>query len=184
MISNCGKDENGRYSGGQAGDQTGKEYTVQPWYNRPWTCVLRYPEKDIRRKLAEIARAAAENDNIGYDQSQRLTYYNSLKAAGWEPSKIKQKCEADCSASTAANVIATGYLMNVAALKTVSPSLTTRTIREELKKAGFQVLTDSKFTKSEDYLRPGDILLCEGHHVAINLDKGKKVEKGGQANGK
>lgn len=28
MISNCGHDENNRYSGGKAGDQTGTEYRI------------------------------------------------------------------------------------------------------------------------------------------------------------
>lgn len=28
MISNCGHDENNRYSGGKAGDQTGTEWRV------------------------------------------------------------------------------------------------------------------------------------------------------------
>lgn len=176
MISNCGKDENGRYAGGKAGDQTGEEYSVRSWYDRPWSCVLRYPRADVRKKLAEIARAAAENDNIGYDQNERLTYYERLKAVGWEPSKIKVKCESDCSASTAANIIATGHLMDVSELKKISPSLTTHVMRNELMKAGFQVLTDPKYTKSEDYLRRGDILLCDGHHVAINLDRGKKAK--------
>ena len=32
MISNCGHDENGRYSGGKAGDQTGTEWQVINWY--------------------------------------------------------------------------------------------------------------------------------------------------------
>ena len=35
MISNCGHDENNRYSGGKAGDQTGTEWRVINWYNRP-----------------------------------------------------------------------------------------------------------------------------------------------------
>ena len=35
-ISNCGHDENGKYTGGAAGDQTGTEYQVRAWYNRPW----------------------------------------------------------------------------------------------------------------------------------------------------
>ena len=41
MISNSGSDENGKYSGGQAGDQTGKEWQIRSWYNRPWNYVLR-----------------------------------------------------------------------------------------------------------------------------------------------
>lgn len=43
MISNCGHDENNRYRGGKAGDQTGTEWRVINWYNRPWKCVLRHP---------------------------------------------------------------------------------------------------------------------------------------------
>ena len=34
MISNCGHDENGRYSGGKAGDQTGTEWQVINWYSK------------------------------------------------------------------------------------------------------------------------------------------------------
>lgn len=37
MISNCGHDENGRYSGGKAGDQTGTEWQVINWYSRQVT---------------------------------------------------------------------------------------------------------------------------------------------------
>lgn len=44
MISNCGHDERGKYSGGKAGDQTGTEWQVINWYNRPWKCVLRHPD--------------------------------------------------------------------------------------------------------------------------------------------
>lgn len=40
-ISNSGSDEHGNYKGGQAGDQTGREWYIRDWYNRPWNCVLR-----------------------------------------------------------------------------------------------------------------------------------------------
>lgn len=53
MISNCGHDENGRYSGGKAGDQTGTEWRVINWYNRPWKCVLRHPNADVRAMSSE-----------------------------------------------------------------------------------------------------------------------------------
>ena len=43
-ISNSGSDENGGARGGSAGDQTGKEWQMRAWYNRPWSCVLRYPD--------------------------------------------------------------------------------------------------------------------------------------------
>ena len=174
-IANCGSDERGKYSGGSAGDQTGKEYCVRPWYNRPWLCVLRHPDAKVGQKLATKAKNAANNDNIGYDQGQRLTFYNALKAVNWKPKDIKTKCEADCSSSTAALVIAVGHALNLTKLQKVNPSCTTSDLRAALRAAGFEVLTDSKYLTSDDYLLPGDILLKDGSHVAINLTTGSKA---------
>ena len=72
MISNCGHDENNRYSGGKAGDQTGTEWRVINWYNRPWKCVLRHPDAKVRKMIASMAKAAAVNNMVGYCQSHRL----------------------------------------------------------------------------------------------------------------
>ena len=47
-ISNSGHDENGRYNGGAAGDQTGDEWYLRSWYNRPWNCVIRYTKNHIK----------------------------------------------------------------------------------------------------------------------------------------
>lgn len=175
-ISNCGHDENGRYSGGKAGDQTGTEYQVRSWYSVPWLCVLRHPDHKVGKQLAKIAKAAANNDNIGYDQGQRGTYYTQLKKANWKPKNIKVKCEADCSSSTAANVIAAGYRLGVEKLQNVNPNCTTSNLRAALKAVGFEVLTKSKYLTSDSYLIPGDVLLCDGHHVAINLTRGSKAD--------
>ena len=175
-ISNCGHDENGGYSGGKAGDQTGTEYQVRSWYNRPWDCVLRHPKTAIQNDIAKLARQAAKNDLIGYDQDQRDTFWEQLKnAASYLPANIKTACEADCSSSTAAIVKAVGYRKKDAKLKGVSPDLWTGNMKPALKSAGFEVLTDSKYRTSQDYLMPGDILLNEAHHVAINLTKGSKA---------
>lgn len=174
-ISNCGRDENGRYRGGKAGDQTGKEYRIMSWYNRPWKCVLRHPNEEVGGTLAKIAKAAAKNEKIGYDQSQRTTYHTQLKAAGWKPEKIKTKCEADCSSSTAANIIAVGHQMGIKELQNVNPNCTTSNLRAALKVAGFEVLTHSRYLAGDDYLLPGDVLLNDGHHVAINLTSGLKA---------
>ena len=174
-ISNCGHDENGKYKGGKAGDQTGKEYQIMSWYNRPWKCVLRYPDTDVGGTLAKIAKAAAKNEKIGYDQSQRTTYHTQLKAAGWKPEKIKTKCEADCSSSTAANVIAAGHQMGIKKLQEINPNCTTSNLRAVLKAAGFEVLTHSRYLAGDEYLQPGDVLLNDGHHVAINLTLGSKA---------
>lgn len=54
MISNCGHDENGRYSGGKAGDQTGTEWQVINWYSRPWKCVLRHPNAETLKEMTTV----------------------------------------------------------------------------------------------------------------------------------
>ena len=175
MISNCGHDEHGRYTGGQAGDQTGKEWEIIPWYSRPWNCVLRHPDRRVGEMIAELARKAAQNDKIGYDQGGRTSYWKQLSAVGYDPSKITVACEADCSSGVAANVKAAGYLLNIPALKNTSKDLYTGNMRQALRDDGFEVLTEKKYLTSDKYLLPGDILLYEGHHTAANLDMGKKV---------
>lgn len=171
-ISNCGHDERGQYRGGKAGDQTGGEYTIRAWYNRPWDVVLRPATAKIGARLAKIAKQAAENNAIGYDQGQRKTYFEQLKKAGWHPERIRTKCEADCSSSTAANIIATGFQLDIDELK-ISPDLWTGNMKAALKKAGFEALTSKRYRTSPKNLLPGDVLLNEAAHVAINLTAGE-----------
>ena len=175
-LSNSGGDENNKLNSGKAGDQTGKEWQLRAWYNRPWTHVFRY-EKDARvpETLVCLGCAAALNDKIGYDQWQRTTYWTQLKEVGYDPSKITTPCEEDCSAGVAANVKAAGYILDIPALQGVSYNMTSRNTVANLTKAGFTVLKDKKYLTSGDYLLPGDILLYENHHVSMNITKGKKV---------
>lgn len=175
MISNSGKDENGRYAGGAAGDQSKAEWRIIPWYNRPWNCVLRHPKEEVRELIAKMARAAANNDNIGYDQYQRNTFWEQLQKNDYKVSSIKTKCEADCSAGVCSIVKAVGHRQGIKKLKDI-PITTTHYMKDIFKKAGFTVLTDSKYLTSDDYLMPGDILLNEQHHTATNLDMGSKVK--------
>ena len=176
MISNCGHDERGKYSGGQAGDQKGNEWAVIPWYSRPWDYVLRHPDAAVRKKIVELASKAANNDMIGYDQGDRYSFWQQLKAAEYAPDKITVPCESDCSAGVAAIVKAVGYLMGNPKLQGVSIYCHTGNLRAALKAAGFEVLTASKYLANDKYLLAGDVLLYEGHHTAINLDDGASAE--------
>lgn len=174
-IANSGHDENGRYSGGKAGDQTGSEWEVRSWYNRPWNCVARF-DKAVGEDIAKLAKNAANNDKIGYDQSQRTTFWNQLRVAkDYDPKNITKACEADCSAGVAAIVKAVGYRKGLAKLKNVSVDLYTGNEKSILKTAGAKILTDSKYLTSDAYLLPGDILINERSHTAINLTTGSKV---------
>lgn len=160
MVVSCGHDENGKYRNGTAGDQTGTEYYERAWYNPSygWDVVLRHPVANVGKTVAKIAKAAAQNDKIGYDQNQRLTFYNQLKSVYWYPEKITVACEADCSSSTAACIIATGMRLNMPLLSKVSPSLTTRNMKDALIAAGYKAYTNAEYTKSENMLKEGDIL--------------------------
>ena len=175
MISNCGHDENGRYSGGKAGDQTGTEWQVINWYNRPWKCVLRHPNADVRAMIASMAKAAAVNNKIGYCQSHRGTFWTNLADSNYDPAQITVACEADCSSGVAAIVKGAGYRLGIDALKKVSTACYTGNLRAALKAAGFEVLTESKYLTSDAYLLAGDILLNDGAHTATNLTDGAKA---------
>lgn len=176
MISNSGHDEKNKYTGGAAGDQTGNEWTTRKWYSRPWACVLRYEKnKRVPALIAEMAEAAAKNNKIGYDQWQRLTFWQELKKAEYNPALIGNKCEADCSAGVMAIVKAAGYRLNNKALQGVNVNDVCRQMRADLVKAGFTCLTAKKYLISDEYLLPGDILLNDHAHTCINLTAGKKA---------
>ena len=173
-ISNSGKDENGAYTGGKAGDQSGHEWELKAWYNRPWTVVLRFLDQAVAETIARLGIGAALNNLIGYDQNQRNTYWTQLKAAGYDPSKINVACEEDCTAGVSANVKAAGFIHGIKALQDVS-ICSSRNMRSVFTKAGFVALTDSKYLTSTKYLLPGDILLYENHHAATNITVGSAV---------
>lgn len=176
-ISNSGHDERGKYRGGKAGDQTGGEWCLRSYYVYPyggWNAVLRHPNLKVGETLADLHTKAAKNNNVGYDMNQRNTYWTQLVKANYDPSKIKTPCEADCSKGVCDNVRATGYILNISALKNHKATYT-GDMRRELKKAGFIVLTDKKYLTSPDYLLPGDILLNDKNHTCVNITKGKKA---------
>ena len=173
LISNSGSDQNYDIAGGRAGDQTTHEWQVRTWYNRPWNCVLRYPDRKVGNLLAELGIEAAKNDLIGYDQYQRDTYWHNLQDSNYRPSQITVACQADCSAGVIANTKAVGYLLNIPALQRIAATYT-GDMRIAYKNAGFEVLTDSKYLNGYDYLMPGDVLLNDVHHTATNLGIGAK----------
>lgn len=171
-ISNTGHDEHGKYHGGDAGDQGG-EYTLRSWYNRPWTVVLRWPDSAVGLKIAQLACAAALNDRIGYDQYQRNTFWAQLEKVGYDPAKVKTKCETDCTASTTAIIKSVGHLLDIPALANLPLDTYSGNMKSRFVKAGFRVLTATRYLTGYQYLLPGDVLLYDGHHAAINVTKGK-----------
>lgn len=176
MISNCGHDERNKYTGGKAGDQTGEEWKIREWYDKPWNCVLRHPDPKIREMIADKAEKAAKNDYIGYDMNQRYTFWEVLRTvADYDPAKIMTACEADCSSGVTAIVRAIGFQLGIEKLQNIPEKTYTEDMKENFVKAGFNVLTAKKYTKSQDDLLRGDILLNYTKHVTTNLTDGKNV---------
>ena len=178
MLSNSGHDSRGRYSGDIAGDQGG-EWSLIPWYNYGdggWDYVLRHPSPTIRYYIKEFAVQAANNNNIGYDQSERYSFWHQLAASGYYPMNIKVPCEADCSAGVLAIVKAVGYVTGTPALQNVSIYGYTGNERAILTAAGFVALSDRKYLTSDAYLLAGDILLNEINHTCICVTDGSMAE--------
>lgn len=175
-IAHASIDENKTTKNGQAGDQTGKEVCVRTWYSKPWTVLLRYPDRSVRQRIAEIAEILANDNLIGYDQNERNSLHDVLKACDYDLNTFflrGQKVETDCSAFVTCVCIAAG----IKGLEYAGNAPTTATMKSVFKKSGFEVLTDEKYVTQSDYLSEGDILLKPSSHTVIVLDDGDKYGK-------
>ena len=108
-IGSARIDENGKLSGGKAGDQTGKEVSIQDYYmhSKGWY-LLRPKSVEDADKMAAAMSAACNNDNIGYDQSNRLDVISKLGRYG-SMAKIAEKTEADCGTLVRGCCIEAGF---------------------------------------------------------------------------
>lgn len=170
-IGHASLDENGKATGGTAGDQTGKEVCTRNWYSKGWNVVLRPTSAALAEKSAKACEAGCNNPNIGYDQGGRNTLNTQAKAVGYDLAKIAKACECDCSSFMHVCAIAGG-----AALSYGSNGCTTSTMVSVFTKSGaYEKLTDSKYLTSDKYLRRGDILVKEGSHTVMALENGAQA---------
>ena len=174
LIGHASIDENGKASGGKAGDQTKKELCTRNWYKKPWSVLLRAKDPKMAEKIAVACEQACANNKIGYDQGQRNTLYTQAKAVNFDLSKITTACECDCSSLACICAIAAGAPADK--LYVGGNMGTTRTMRNYFRSTGmFEILTDSKYLTISDYLKRGDIVVNEGSHTFIVLSNGSKV---------
>lgn len=168
-IGHASLDERGKISGGQAGDQNGKEVCTRQWYSKPWEVLLRPLDADLAEKSARACEAGCANDNIGYDQKSRNGLHTQAQAVGYDLSKIKTPCNTDCSAFMTVCAIAGG----ATGLEYIGNAPTTSTMVNAFVKTGkYQQLIDSKYLTSDKYLRRGDILVKPGSHTVMVLGNG------------
>lgn len=151
-------DEKGGYSGGVAGDQTGKEVSTQPYYmhKHGWYC-LRPKTAATANKIAKAMKDACANDNIGYDQGGRFGIITAIQKYG-NMKKITTKTEGDCSTLVRACCMEAGIYPE---------NFTTYNEASILEKTG---KFEKKFeVTSEKDLYKGDILVSKkkGHTVVV-----------------
>ena len=169
-IGNAVGDEHGKASGGEPGDQTGKELRIQPWYkNKKGWRVFRPKSYEVAQRLAEDMRAACNNPNIGYDQKQRNTLYNVAQRFGFDCKEVAEPCECDCSSLVRVCLAYAGIMLS---------NFNTATEPSKLINSGqFDELTGIEVTDTHDYLRTGDILVTAVKgHTAIVLNNGDRVD--------
>jgi len=172
LIGHASSDERGKYSGGQAGEQNGREVYTREYYDRPFLVVIRPKSEAIAEKIATAMEEACANSNIGYDQYQRTTLYTEAKKVGFNLSKVMTPCETDCSALVAVCVNAAGI--------PVSKDIYTGNEEQALLKTNqFDVVYKSSSIGADpSILKRGDILLYPYHHTAVALSDGSGNENG------
>lgn len=151
---------------GVSGDQTGKEVCKRSWYSKPWDCVIRFKSSTMADMVALCMEKAAANDNIGYSQKDRNTLFNECRAFGYDVSKVTKKCNCDCSSLVSVACMYAG--IDEKLLYIYGNCATTRTLKASLQRTGeVEIFTTADYTTKSDKLKRGDILLSEGHHVAV-----------------
>ena len=170
LIGHASISEKGTIEGAK-GDSTGKEVCTRTWYSKPWSYMAIHPDPDIRERHAQAVEAACANNMIGYGQSDRNTLNAQAKKVDYDLSKIKTKCNCDCSS-----------LQNVAAVAAGAQGViygsngwTTSSMRAALEKAGYKIITASTYLKSAVYCVRGAIYVKPGSHTVCGLNNGSKA---------
>lgn len=169
-IGHSSKDEKGRFSGGVAGDQTGKEVCIRSWYNGDWDFVARFKDRAKAEKAAKACEDACNNPKVGYDRGERNDLHTEAKKVDYQLDKIETPCESDCSSFMGVCVEAAGIQLPE------GNGPTTRTLRRVLEATGeFEILTDPKYLTGDAHLMRSDILCKEGNHTVMALEDGPKA---------
>lgn len=165
QIVHCSIDENGRISGGTAGDQTGRECCVRDYYDKPWDSCIRYPDQRLASKAAKIAIALAESNLVGYNQARRNDLYRCLESNNWNyKAYIKSgvKSSADCS-----SFVYAVWCCILAEMRGQSNAPTTYIAESFYKKYGFIVYKDLAHLYGGSNNSIGDILNNSSHHIVM-----------------
>ena len=173
-IGSARIDERGRASGGQAGNQSGRELSKQAWYlhSKNWYC-FRARDSAMAGFIAEGMEKGISNKNIGYDQLQNQTLYKEVRDKGFDPAKADTPCETDCARMVRVCVAYAYERVGLDGSKV--PDWYTATLPSLIMGLGtFVKYTDADHCRSSKYLKRGDILCTRTKgHVVVVLNDGE-----------
>ena len=142
-----------------AGNQTGKELNIKPYYKhqKGWRA-YRHPSAICQNALAFGMLNAVNNPCIGYDQANRNTLFVASQKYAYDPGKVKIDVECDCSSLVRVCCAFAGIML---------PDFNTASEPAVLKDAGFQDVSFDQNTGQG--LRIGDILVTttKGHTCIV-----------------
>ena len=171
FIGSARIDENGRISGGRAGDQTGAEVAIEDYYksSKGWRA-FRAKDAIKQRGLAHAMRDACKNPNIGYDQSERNSLFNEAEKHLFNISLVSTPVECDCSSLVRVCCAFVGVGL---------PDFSTANEADILLSSGY--FDEIKFTQTTGKgLKAGDILVTKtkGHTVIVVSEDDEEIPEG------
>lgn len=167
-IGHASINENGKVTGGKAGDQTQKEVCIREWYNNNWDCMLRPKDSHKAEIMASNCEKACGNNNIGYDQNTRNTLRTQAQKVDFDLSKVGL-CNCDCSSFM--SVCAESA--NIAIPYKYGNAPTTSTMKIDFMSTGeFDLYKDKIYLNNSNFLKRGDILIKQGYHTVMVLENG------------
>ena len=185
-IAHSSIDERGKATGGQAGDQTGKEVLISAWYSRPWNQFFRIENDKVRKQFGNNMIDLANNPAVGYNQNQRNTLLTQAEKVNFNFSKITTKCNSDCSSGVTICLLGAIYTVlgkdayNRAKAVMVAGGNCATTSSFKGRVAGLTdvkvtLYTSTAYTGSTAKAVFGDIYNKSGSHIVAYVDDDKKV---------
>lgn len=152
LIGHARSSENGtKY--GKAGDSTGNEVSITPWYDRGWYKVICWQSEKKAEEYASIIETICKNDHVGYSQDDRYSLATELK--DHKPEDVNL-CNCDCSSLIAAALRYMGIPVNL--------FMTTSTEIDDLHETGLFIFMNFRNGMT---LSRGNILLAQGHTATV-----------------
>lgn len=180
ILGHAASGENGLRNQ-KPGDQTGKEVYTMNWdYNasptsaRNWDVVIRCNDSSKAKIMAKIMKDACDNPNVGYCITHRTSFFDKLKAAGWDASKIDTTCETSCTPMISACIIAAG----IDGFGKKGDLSAVALYERAQKSPDFTCFTTSDYTTVPDKLMTGDIILSvePKQHGAMVVSAPKRTQ--------